>query len=135
MCASPSVSGEGWRRHTATEGVADAGASLRNSRQSTGAHPLRRGLPRHLPRDGGGKSSNAIALPEDGKGALDITYYSTGGTKPPESPLDQLRELDGRGVLEVGPDDLHPDRQPGVRTSDGAAVAGKSGGGWRGRPT
>src|SRR5436190_1434340 len=36
--------------------------SLQLAGNSSGAHPLRRGLPRHLPRDGGGESSYAIAL-------------------------------------------------------------------------
>src|SRR5260370_2247585 len=48
-----------------------------------------------------------------------------------ERPLQQLRELDGRGVFEIGPDDLHPDRQPGLRTPDrrhGRRQSGAGGG-------
>src|SRR5258708_10579173 len=48
-----------------------------------------------------------------------------------ERPLQQLRELDRRGVLEIGPDELHPDRQPGRRTPDrrhGRRQAGAGGG-------
>ena len=48
-----------------------------------------------------------------------------------ERLLQQLRELDRRGVLEIGPDDLHPDRQPALRPPDrrhGRRQAGAGGG-------
>src|SRR5258708_33486619 len=51
-----------------------------------------------------------------------------------ERLLQQLRELDRRGILEIGPDDLHPDRQPGLRTADRRHGRRQSGAGDGRRP-
>src|ERR1051325_8513724 len=53
--------------------------------------------------------------------------------EPAERLLQELRELDRRRILEMGADDLHADRQAGVRPPDRRHGRRQSGaGGWRG---